>query len=430
MISTIAAACGMLSPVFDPEESSSEISTIPIPEPPSVPEVPPVIETTPDPVPPQPTPESFAEIMITPVRTETIFTLNGVPADFHAYEIENHIFLDIFELSAALSDAAISTTEKLFNPRWNENRDTLYIESGSRFVPENTSQTASQIPQVSYLSNYTPRATPIVITVFLDENTVNIPAFFITDTVYFALYELMEALDLILSKDTLGNKINIFTNQQAADAITRRNRIDPELPMVALTFDDGPGKLTEQFLDVLEKYDVVATFYVIGRQVKSNSETVMRAFDMGNEIANHTWSHVSMEKASAGTIRKQLQDTNNAVEAVTGVAPVSMRPPFGAVNSNARNVIREFDMPVVLWSIDPSDYLPRSPYNIYSYIMERITDRDIILLHDIHERSLETIKTLIPSLQSKGYQFVTVSELMYFSDVTPEPGKIYRHTRP
>jgi len=436
MIPVIATACSVFNDKIGAPSSlntdpADESTTTPVPKQSREP----VSESLP--APPE-TPEPIPEIIILSKRTDTVFTLNGEPVSFRAYEIDNHIFLDIFELSAALSESVMSATNKHFNPRWNDNHDTLYIESGSSFFYDSSGyeygEAAGEVRDgaVSHISNsnYSPQAIPVVVTVFLDENTINIPAFFITDNIYFALYELSYALDLIIDKNSPENIINIFTNQEVLDIVERRNKIDPSLPMVALTFDDGPGKLTDQFLDVLEKHNVVATFYVIGRQVNSHSETVKRAFDMGNEIANHTWSHVSLEKASAGTIRKQLQDTNNAVEAVTGVKPVNMRPPFGAVNANARNVVKEYDMPLILWSIDPSDYLPRSPANIYNYIMERITDRDIILLHDIHERSLEVTKTLIPSLISKGYQFVTVSELMYFSEIDPEPGKIYRHTRP
>jgi len=373
---------------------------------------------------PSATPEPVPEILILSKRSDNVFTLNGAKLNLHAYEIEDQVFIDIFEFSAILSAAEVSTASMHFNPRWNENRDTLYIESESLYIPEET-----------YEDHFIERndfqqAVPVVVTVFLDENTINIPAYNISDDIFFALYELSYAFDLIIISDPLENKTDIFTNRAIADIISRRDRIDPSKPMVALTYDDGPGKLTDSFLDVLEKHGAVATFYVIGRQVNSYSETIQRSFDMGNEIANHTWSHVSLERASAGTIRKQINDTNNAIEAVTGVAPASIRPPFGAINTHARNVIKEFDMPVIMWAIDPSDYLPRSPYNIYRYIMDRVTDRDIILLHDIHERSLEATKTLIPSLISKGYQFVTVSELMYFSEITPEPGKTYRHTRP
>ena len=208
------------------------------------------------------------------------------------------------------------------------------------------------------------------------------------------------------------------------------SRIDPSLPMIALTFDDGPGGLTDKVLDLLELHGVVATFYVIGNQVERNRETVLRAFNLGCEIANHTWSHSSLDQISADGIRSQLMNTNTAIESITGSPPLHMRPPFGRINSEVKNVTRELGLPIILWSIDPSDYLQgRTSEAIYELIMEDVKDKDIILLHDIHERTIRATEWLIPSLIERGFQFVTVSELMHFSDITLDPGDSYRHAR-
>jgi len=206
--------------------------------------------------------------------------------------------------------------------------------------------------------------------------------------------------------------------------------IDPDLPMVALTFDDGPVGRTSQILDILEQYNVVATFYVIGEQIERHRDIVLRAHNMGSEIANHTWSHRSLDRISDEDIFAQLYYTNVAIEAVIGVPSASMRAPFGRVNDNIRNISGELGLPIVLWSIDPSDYLNRSPSRIYNDIMSEVQDRDIILLHDVHQRSVYATRYLVPSLINSGFQLVTVSELMYFSNITPEPGNIYRHGRP
>jgi len=205
--------------------------------------------------------------------------------------------------------------------------------------------------------------------------------------------------------------------------------IDPSLPMIALTFDDGPSKNTSLILDVLEEYDAVATFYVVGNLIKDHSDTVLRAYEMGCEIANHTWTHRRLTSESSDGIRSQLNDTSDAIEKVTGVRPTHMRPPWGESNSNVLNVSRELGLSVVLWSLDPSDYLPISPESIYNKIIKEVQDKDIILLHDIHERTLAAIKLILPSLVEKGYQFVTVSELMEFSDIELEPGKTYKQGR-
>jgi len=209
----------------------------------------------------------------------------------------------------------------------------------------------------------------------------------------------------------------------------RKLQIDPTLPMVAITFDDGPAASTSLILDILEEYDAAATFFVIGQQIERHSEVILRAHNMGSEIANHSWSHRGFNNISVDEIWAQLSDTNAAVEAVTGVAPTSMRAPFGRVTSNVRDVSAKLGLPIVHWSVDPSDYRDRYPEEIYYDIVRVVQDRDIILLHDIHRRSADATRLLVPSLLEMGFQLVTVSELMYFSDITPVPGNVYRHAR-
>ena len=208
-----------------------------------------------------------------------------------------------------------------------------------------------------------------------------------------------------------------------------QRKIDPSLPMIALTFDDGPSKLTNQFLDVLEEYGAVATFYVIGEYVRNNSDTIQRAHEMGCEIANHTWSHRRLTRISNDAIRSQLKDTSDAIENAIGVRPTHMRPPWGESNANVLSVSRELGLSVVFWSVDTSDYLSITPERIYNKIIDEARDKDIVLMHDTYERTLDALKMLLPSLVEKGYQFVTVSELMEFSDKELEPGKSYNHGR-
>lgn len=199
-------------------------------------------------------------------------------------------------------------------------------------------------------------------------------------------------------------------------------------PMVALTFDDGPRKTyTEQILDILQTHDVVATFFLIGRQVESNSDTVARAYRMGNEIGNHSWSHVYLTRRSSDGIRSQISSTNDVIEAITGEAPKLMRPPYGDFNSSVANVIAEFEMPAIFWSVDPSDYRDITPDTIFDRVMGAVHDGAVILLHDTQERTVEATAKLIPALLDEGYQLVTVSELFQRKGVEPVPGQAYNN---
>ena len=398
---------------IDTEPSFIQVQT---PEPTPEPTVEPASEPTPEPM-PEPTPEPVPEVkLVETSRVESVFSVNGAETSFHAYEVDERIFLDLFEFSSALSG-----TEKQFFPRWSKSIDTIHLDSDSRFSD------GEQVFAPVFSDDS--MASPVDLNVFLGGSLVSISAYNIEGSIYFDFDETAEVLELIIYRDTTEDTIDIYTSQALVDSVARRQRIDPSLPMVALTFDDGPGKLTNQVLDILERYDAVATFYVIGMQVEDHSETILRAVNMGCEIANHSWSHRSLERISIDSVRTQLQTTNFVIESITGVAPVSMRPPFGRTNSNVQSISRDLGMSVVMWSVDPSDYLEKSAYSIYSHIMGEVRDRDIILLHDVYDRSIEATRSLVPELIERGFQLVTVSELLYFSDIEHEPGATYRHGR-
>ncbi len=101
-------------------------------------------------------------------------------------------------------------------------------------------------------------------------------------------------------------------------------------PCVALTFDDGPVPETAEVVDVLAERGVRATFFVIGQQAKRYPEVLQRAIRAGDEIGNHSWSHINLRSADAATVAKQLDRTSDVIEAATGVRPATMRPPYGA----------------------------------------------------------------------------------------------------
>jgi peptidoglycan/xylan/chitin deacetylase (PgdA/CDA1 family) len=207
---------------------------------------------------------------------------------------------------------------------------------------------------------------------------------------------------------------------------TVRRSIDPTKPMVAVTFDDGPFLPTTQILDVLEQHGAVATFYIVGSMAAGRKDIVLRAFEMGNEIANHTWTHEYLTRITVDEIRDQLQRTSNIIETITGQPPSNMRPPYGDINSIGAGIAAELGLPIIMWSLDPSDWLVKDADIVYQRIMENVEDGDIILLHDIHEATAEATERIIPSLIERGFQLVTVSELLYYADITPTPGRIYK----
>jgi peptidoglycan/xylan/chitin deacetylase (PgdA/CDA1 family) len=201
--------------------------------------------------------------------------------------------------------------------------------------------------------------------------------------------------------------------------------IDPRGPMIALSFDDGPGHYTDQFLDLLEMYGVRATFCVVGNLVNAHKESLERAVGLGNEVIGHSWDHRNMAKLSADAVRAQILDTADIIEDVTGTAVKLFRPPYGAVSDTMRDVARELEFAIIHWSVDPEDWDTNDSEAVFDAVMQRVRDGAIILSHETHKSTLIAYQRLIPELLSRGFQFVTVSQLLSYRVGELIPGDVY-----
>jgi len=201
--------------------------------------------------------------------------------------------------------------------------------------------------------------------------------------------------------------------------------VDASKPMVALTFDDGPSKYTSQILDLLEQYDCRATFCVVGNLTEGRSDTVLRSFNMGNQIIGHSYDHRDLTKLSAGEVRAQMLDPDKIIESITGHSPKLLRTPYGAVNSTVRSVAQELGFSIISWSVDTLDWQSRNADKVYAAVMADVGDRAIILCHDLYQTTAEAMVRVIPELISRGYQLVTVSELINTNVGDFEPGRVY-----
>ncbi|MCL2248725.1 MAG: polysaccharide deacetylase family protein [Oscillospiraceae bacterium] len=206
---------------------------------------------------------------------------------------------------------------------------------------------------------------------------------------------------------------------------TVRSGIDPYRPMIALTFDDGPSIHTIPILDALEFHGGLATFFVLGTLLESHRDIAQRIHMQGNEIANHTWSHQRLTDLSESDMHFEIYNASVAIAEITGFAPASLRPTYGAHNEAVMRVAENLNLPLVLWSLDTRDWYTRDADMIFDAVMDNVQDRDIIIMHDIREPTAEAAMRLIPALIEQGFQLVTVSELFYHSGVTPTPGRIY-----
>lgn len=189
--------------------------------------------------------------------------------------------------------------------------------------------------------------------------------------------------------------------------------------MVALTFDDGPSSTTNQVLDILEQYDVVATFFLIGEQINMDTLPIMqRQLKMGCELANHSYNHVDMSKLSATDIKNQITWTSSAIKNAVDYDVKFFRPPYLATsNSMYQNIDLSF-----IQGISCNDWESSvSASQRANTILNSVEDGSIILLHDFqgNTNTVQALPTIIEGLKNKGYTFVTVSELFEAKGVNP-----------
>ncbi len=192
------------------------------------------------------------------------------------------------------------------------------------------------------------------------------------------------------------------------------SKVNTSLPFIALTFDDGPHPSnTPRLLDLLKSRNVKATFYVVATNARRYPEIMRRIIAEGHEIGNHTVTHGNLTKMSESAVRKELSVSHEAIVAATGVAPRTMRPPYGAITSSQKSWIRkEFGYPSILWSVDPEDWKKPGPSAVASRLVSGARPGGILLVHDIHAPTIDAMPSAVDQLLSRGFQFVTVTQLI------------------
>jgi peptidoglycan/xylan/chitin deacetylase (PgdA/CDA1 family) len=194
-------------------------------------------------------------------------------------------------------------------------------------------------------------------------------------------------------------------------------------PVVVLTFDDGPKPgYSEDILDILEFYGIRATFFVVGKLAKENSEIIQRMLAQGNEVGNHTYDHLRLANLSEAEVIRQLNETNLVIGRIAGKAPRFFRAPGGHFTWKTLQLAAEHGLIGVGWSVNAGDYVaengevPRmSSLQLARKIINHCRPGDIILLHNGGTVTREALPLIIKGLQDKNYSFVTVGELLNLS---------------
>ena len=175
---------------------------------------------------------------------------------------------------------------------------------------------------------------------------------------------------------------------------------------VALTFDDGPTELTLLFLDLLNRYEVKAIFFCIGRQIAQYPQIVQRIKDEGHLIGNHTYSHIPQNCfASTAVMTQEIQQTD-ALLAQLGIVTPYFRPPYGVTNPHIAKAAKRMGKIVVGWDIRSLDTVIKDETRLWSRVVSKLTQGNIILMHDTSERTLHVLEQLLEYLKANDYQVV------------------------
>jgi len=223
-----------------------------------------------------------------------------------------------------------------------------------------------------------------------------------------------------------ASEIKTATEQTVSTVEEIKETEEANMKYIALTFDDGPNSsTTNEVIDVLEKYDIVASFFLIGNNINDESaKAVKRAYDLGCEIDNHSKTHSYMNEMTAEEIKAEYDYTDQKVYEITGEHTKFFRPPYISVSNE---MFDNIDVPFIagIGANDWSDNV--SAEKRAAMILRQAKDGDIILLHDAegNSKTVEALDTIIPELQKQGYKFVTVTELFEAKGITPDMEKVY-----
>jgi peptidoglycan/xylan/chitin deacetylase (PgdA/CDA1 family) len=195
-------------------------------------------------------------------------------------------------------------------------------------------------------------------------------------------------------------------------------RANTEVKVVALTYDDGPSSpYTNQLLDILDRYQVKATFFEIGRNIEKHPEIVPMIVARGHELANHSYSHTDMMFKPREFLLSEIEKTDKLLQEL-GVKQdsISFRPPFGRRFVVLSYLLSQMHKKLIMWDVNSLDYEKTlTAEDIANRVIDNVRSGSIVLMHDSggdRSKTLAATQAIVKTLQSKGYAFKTVSELL------------------
>jgi len=198
---------------------------------------------------------------------------------------------------------------------------------------------------------------------------------------------------------------------------------DPSKVTIAFTFDDGPYSITtNKILDILEKYKMSATFFVVANKILYEQNTLKKVYDSHSEVGYHSLNHQDFKTQSKDAITSEYNYSNSLFSSITKDSFSLTRPPYGSYNQNALDAI---NTSFIMWNVDTNDWKYRDKEHIVKHVLENYNDGDIILFHDIYESTAEAVLELVPILYAKDVQVVSVSTLAKLKGINLNKKEVY-----
>ena len=189
--------------------------------------------------------------------------------------------------------------------------------------------------------------------------------------------------------------------------------------VVALSFDAAWGNEdTQTLIDILDKYDIHATFFVVGDWVDKYSESVKALSDAGNEVMNHSSHHAHFSQLNDSEIVSDITACNEKIAAVTGETPVLFRCPYGEYDDHVISAVNGMGMTAVQWDVDSLDWKGISADEIKSRVLKNVSPGSIVLFHNAAENTPQALPGIIESLIADGYRIVPISQMLLSGDYT------------
>jgi len=193
------------------------------------------------------------------------------------------------------------------------------------------------------------------------------------------------------------------------------NRVDTEEKVVALSFDDGPIEpYTLEVLDVLDRHNVKATFFMVGENIEENMDIAKTVHRKGHQLGNHTYSHRKIVYFKPSKVRYELESTTALLKEIGVNDEIMFRPPYGEKFIVLPMILKSMKMKNIMWDVEPKDWSGRPSDEVVEHVVNHTKSGSIILMHDMQPDAAHSTDLIIKKLKAKGYQFKTVSELLKY----------------